>query len=135
VPKTLKACLTQHQNEIALEHFCKTFQDAVVVAQKLGVRYLWVDSLCIVQDDPDDFRRECAQMNHVYARAYRTISAQDVKNDTEDLFLTRGTLCLELSTRQEKFQGPLSNRGWTLQEHYLSPRIVHFTQHCILWEC
>jgi hypothetical protein len=47
----------------------KTFQDAIIVTRKLGVQYLWVDSLCITQDDEDDWNRESRLMEKVFALA------------------------------------------------------------------
>jgi hypothetical protein len=53
----------------------KTFQDAIVFTRCLQVRYLWIDSLCIIQDDQDDWRREAANMASIYENAWLTIAA------------------------------------------------------------
>src|SRR5437016_1094573 len=52
--------------DISWAHLPPLFQDAVTIARKLGYRYLWIDSLCIVQDDPADWDREAAQMWSIY---------------------------------------------------------------------
>ncbi|KAL2196280.1 heterokaryon incompatibility protein-domain-containing protein [Corynascus similis CBS 632.67] len=52
-----------------------TYRDAITLTRRLGIRYIWIDSLCIVQDDKDDWRREAAKMADVYSNAYLTIAA------------------------------------------------------------
>lgn len=56
------------------------------MARALNVRYLWIDSLCIVQDDPKDWRRECEMMGLVYRDAHVTIAAADATDSTQGLF-------------------------------------------------
>jgi hypothetical protein len=53
----------------------RTFRDAVCVARRLGVRWLWIDALCIVQDDPADWERESVKMGAIYSLAYVTVAA------------------------------------------------------------
>ncbi|CAK7238658.1 MAG: hypothetical protein STHCBS139747_000076 [Sporothrix thermara] len=60
---------------IPLATLPQTIQDAVLVCRRLQIRYLWIDALCIVQDDDDDWRREAAQMCSVYQRSHVTIAA------------------------------------------------------------
>ncbi len=64
----------------------RTFADALAVTRALDIEYIWIDSLCIIQDDPTDWAAEAAQMAHVYANAYVTISA-DAAKDTAAGFL------------------------------------------------
>jgi Heterokaryon incompatibility protein (HET) len=52
--KTIKASLKRHYEGILLEELPKTLQDAVIVTRHLGIQYLWIDALCIVQDEPAD---------------------------------------------------------------------------------
>ena len=52
-----------------------TFKDCLFTARKLNVRYVWIDSLCIIQDDEDDWARESAVMNKVYMNSLCTIAA------------------------------------------------------------
>ncbi|CAK7200914.1 hypothetical protein SEUCBS139899_003614 [Sporothrix eucalyptigena] len=63
------------QRGIELAALPQTIQDAVLVCRRLQVRYLWIDALCIIQDDDDDWRREAAQMCNVYQRSHITIAA------------------------------------------------------------
>jgi hypothetical protein len=74
IPRTTKATLTARQSCIHWDELSKTFQDAIKITQGLGVRYIWIDALCIVQDDQEDFEIECAKMAMVYSNAYCTIA-------------------------------------------------------------
>ncbi|RSM12146.1 hypothetical protein CEP52_002610 [Fusarium oligoseptatum] len=73
--RTTHATLLSHLDSIAVQKLPQTFQDAIKVTRHLGVRFLWIDSLCICQDDPDDWARESAAMQQIYAGAFVTISA------------------------------------------------------------
>jgi hypothetical protein len=63
-PKEYRKFYTYHSNieefkqKIDYHALPKTFQDAVTVTRELAVRYTWMDSLCIVQDDPADWEAE-----------------------------------------------------------------------------
>lgn len=67
--------ITSLFNSIKIEHLPKTFRDAIEVTKALGLEYLWIDSLCIIQDSSDDWSREAAVMGTIYANATCTISA------------------------------------------------------------
>lgn len=58
----------------------KTFQDAVLITRDLGIRYLWIDSLCILQDSNEDWEREAARMADVYANGYVMLAADGSEN-------------------------------------------------------
>ena len=74
VAKTTRDTLLPFHDGISMEALPKTFRDAMQVVRSLGYSYIWIDSLCIVQDDPDDFGRECIQMGKIYANSISTIS-------------------------------------------------------------
>lgn len=57
-----------------------SFRDAVIVTRELGIRDLWIDSLCIVQDDLDDWRKESAEMGRIYGMSFLTIIAAGASN-------------------------------------------------------
>lgn len=59
---------------MALDELPRSFQDLFAVARELKVRCVWVDSLCIVQDDPEDLAREIGTMGEVYGQAYLTVA-------------------------------------------------------------
>lgn len=58
-----------------MEELPTTFQHAVIITQKLDVRFLWIDSLCIVQDDPSDWEVEASKMASIYSASFLTIAA------------------------------------------------------------
>lgn len=64
--RTLKMNIGLHQDGIDLSSMPQTFKDAVAVTRYLGMRYIWIDSLCIVQDDVLDWECEAARMADVY---------------------------------------------------------------------
>ncbi|EXA31685.1 hypothetical protein FOVG_17007 [Fusarium oxysporum f. sp. pisi HDV247] len=141
-----------------LPHLPRTLTDAMDITQKLGVRYLWIDVICILQDSVEDWRTESAKMDHVYGHAYCTLSATSSANtasgiETLDLQpgLRADKLLLKFPTEGGGFQRisiaplptywadlerlPLQKRGWAFQERYLSKRVVHYTPSHLLWEC
>lgn len=64
-----------------------TFQDAITVTRMLGLKYIWIDSLCIVQDDAQDWEREAAKMAIIFEAAYVTIAATAASNGSVCIFL------------------------------------------------
>ncbi|TRX94715.1 hypothetical protein FHL15_004487 [Xylaria flabelliformis] len=131
----------------------RMFQDTIRIGQRLKIRFLWVDSLCIIQDSPDDWAKECSVMDKVYRHGICNISACNSKDSTSSLFTAREpqsgapivfmqeyTDCairfsiipdyIDLVRRHAN----LYSRGWVLQERLLSPRIIHFA-HFLSWEC
>jgi hypothetical protein len=145
--KTLKANLQKHYERIAFGALPKTFQDAVLVTRGLGLKYLWIDSLCIVQDDKDDWSREALRMGNIYRDSFSTIAAHTAA-DSAAGFL-RSSLALPESVCLGGASGSpqdiafyvtlpfdfvmdvdnsaLSKRAWVLQERLLPTRIIHFT--------
>ncbi|KAH6706633.1 heterokaryon incompatibility protein-domain-containing protein [Leptodontidium sp. MPI-SDFR-AT-0119] len=89
---TTRATFTDRLAGINFGHLPKTIQDAVVITQNLGIRYLWVDSLCIVQDDADDWAEEAAKMKSVYANSLVTICAERADDNEGGCFLPQGVL-------------------------------------------
>ncbi len=72
---TTRANLQVHKREIPLNSLPKTFRDAVLLTRRLGIAYIWIDSLCIVQDDNNDWKVESAKMGRIYRKAHLTIAA------------------------------------------------------------
>ncbi|KAF9772597.1 hypothetical protein IL306_009687 [Fusarium sp. DS 682] len=70
-----KATLDQWKQNIPFNRFAKTFQDAIVISRELGIRYVWIDSLCIVQDDKQDWEIEAAKMASIYNGAELVLAA------------------------------------------------------------
>lgn len=76
--KATRSNLIELLQEIDEDELPATVQDAVELVRYLGVQYLWVDALCIIQDDTQDWLHESAQMSTVYAQAFLTVSASSV---------------------------------------------------------
>lgn len=131
----------------------KTFQDAIRVTRELGVEYIWIDSLCIIQhgDAQRDWDKESILMESVYSSAYCTIAATSAR-DMKDGFLDRNTgpkfLYVQNTSGQQFYvcagtddfetdvnKAELNTRAWVLQERLLSRRIIHFSASQIYWEC
>jgi hypothetical protein len=74
---------------IAISSLPKTFQDAVLVANALSLRYLWIDSLCIIQDSEQDKATELPSMGDYYYGSAFNISADAAQDSREGLFYPR----------------------------------------------
>ncbi|PVH68516.1 HET-domain-containing protein [Cadophora sp. DSE1049] len=130
----------------------KTFKDAIILTRTLGFRYIWIDSLCIIQDDTKDWEVEASKMCDVYSNATLTIAAASAAGDREGFLGTRPhprksmvntfpshpDLVSNLEVRcQPKHNRthPLLRRAWVLQERLLSKRLVFFENDELVWEC
>jgi len=150
--KTEKESLPTRTKGIKWEDLPKTFQDAVTMTRALGVRYLWIDSLCIIQADKDDWQRESARRHTIYRDGYLTLAASKSKGPDGGLFSVaasddkfedwRPNFQEGLIRTRRKIQHfesckefPLLQRGWVFQERILSRRFLHFGSKELLWEC
>ncbi|KAI1376827.1 HET-domain-containing protein [Hypoxylon crocopeplum] len=70
---TTLSTIQNHISQIEFSNLPQTVADAVQVCRTLGIRYLWVDALCIVQNDKDDWAREAFEMANVYANSFITL--------------------------------------------------------------
>ncbi|KAF1963751.1 HET-domain-containing protein [Byssothecium circinans] len=95
------------------------FQEAIDAARRLDIRYLWIDALCIVQDDANDWQRESALMGQVY--------------HSTSAFMLIPTI-VHYNMFGNFYREQLTDRGWVLQERLLSPRSVYFSK-ILKWEC
>lgn len=149
--KTTRATIDKTKAGIMLEDIPATFRDAIEFTRLLGIQYLWIDSLCIVQDDVKDWETESAQMASIYQHAYLTISAVRSGSDSEGFlphrYRRQALLKVSLSwgdsaelyacpyNGKGARYGPLDTRGWTLQEQWLSKRQIRFEAEQIVWIC
>lgn len=83
---TTTSTLKERLAGIKMGDLSKTFQDAVGLTRRLGVQYIWIDSLCILQDDRRDWQVQSAQMCDIYSKAYLTISATHSRDGRGGLF-------------------------------------------------
>jgi hypothetical protein len=150
--------VTLHELElgISISSLSRTFQDAIRAARSLGVRYLWIDALCIIQDSSEDWKNEAARMAEVYTKSYCNIAATAASNG-EGCFVVRDACGVEPCLIESSIfvrdatgayviayddfwsinlrNAPLHQRGWVLQERLLSPRTIHFGSEQLFWEC
>lgn len=84
--RTLQASCEQHESVIEWDTLPRTFQDAITTARYLGIDYLWVDSLCIIQDSTVDWLKESALMAQIYQNSVLTISATKASTGFEGCF-------------------------------------------------
>lgn len=87
--KATRANYTHLRDGTPLSQLPKTFQDAVRITRRLGIRYLWIDCLCIIQDDVQDWEREAASMASIYRNSYLTIAASASSDSASGCFRVR----------------------------------------------
>ncbi|KAI0466791.1 heterokaryon incompatibility protein-domain-containing protein [Xylaria cf. heliscus] len=152
--KTTRNNIEEYRNRISYDSLPKTFQEAIDVARALQIHNLWIDSLCIIQDDREDWEIEAAKMMNVYQGATITFSATSAKSSldglgitnslkpsfrfhTDDAGGTQWSLFPEATSSVIWGFGnlPVQSRGWILQEQTLSQRILHFTHDEMIWQC
>jgi hypothetical protein len=151
--QTTKETIEEHKKGILWDTLPKTFQHAVAYARRLTMQYLWIDSLCIIQNDAEDWMINAAQMANIYRNASITLSAAASKGPYDGFYtkIQSQHIAVELpliaqDAREPKIYArtplphmrsdhPLLGRGWVLQERLLSPRVLHFGTFELIWEC
>ncbi|KAK0627910.1 heterokaryon incompatibility protein-domain-containing protein [Immersiella caudata] len=155
--KTTRRTMSRHVSGISISSLPETIKDAIRVARHLGVNLLWVDSLCIVQDDPQELDLEMASMSAYYRDALITISAAAADSCTKgflgraersdftpsrffELPVADSTEASESRVRLSPFHSlsetdVIDTRAWTLQEGLMSTRLVSFGNDSISWSC
>jgi hypothetical protein len=153
------------RNGIDFASLPKTFQDAIQFCKEFGLRYLWIDSLCIIQDSLEDWREQSNTMGEVYRNSILCLSASGAGDASEGLYFDRATedigafpLCpafQDYDWRQDPANLPNHSwhivhgrlhsllfastktlkRGWIFQERILSNRVLHFGNGQLFWEC
>ncbi|KAK3396974.1 HET-domain-containing protein [Sordaria brevicollis] len=151
--QTTRENYSRHLTSIAWDIIPRTFQDAIRLTLDLGIEFLWIDSLCIIQHDEEDWERESANMCSVYANSYLTIAATSSPDchgglkywENRELFKITGftadrapiSISLVTAAYQIYYEEymPLMYRAWFLQERIMSPRVVHFLSPGLVLEC
>ncbi|KAF2810666.1 HET-domain-containing protein [Mytilinidion resinicola] len=130
---TTGANVGRRKEEIDLNSLSQTFQDAVTATRKLGIQYLWIDSLCIVQDNNNEVTMECNRMELIFSQAYSVIAATSGHSGHYG-FLSRHGMDgrpFLLPNDEEN----LHTRGWVFQERALARHTIHFATSQTYWEC
>ncbi|KAK6395776.1 hypothetical protein LTR65_010796 [Meristemomyces frigidus] len=158
---TTKANVEQHEVEIPWAYLNKTFKDAILLAHLLGLKHVWIDWLCILQDDIEDWSRESKEMHSVYSNATLSVFA----TSPEGLFFTRRDgagrkhrhRTYDISDRDARMysihafggnlqghwlqydtlmsHGELFTRGWVFQEWLMCRGAVVFDSREVIWSC
>ncbi|KAF2730144.1 HET-domain-containing protein, partial [Polyplosphaeria fusca] len=148
------------KKEIAYESMPAVFQDFIRVARELSIDYIWIDSVCIIQDDMDDWAEEATKMAEIYENASIVVAASSAPNpgasflrnwtysplpaiplnlaESGSKFIARGKLnCgFHASTRSHEEEiDLLDSRGWTLQEKVLARRWISYSASELQWKC
>jgi hypothetical protein len=161
---TTEATLQDHLNGFAPDELPQTITDAIETTRKLGLNYIWIDAFCIIQDSVEDKSTELANMHNVYKNAHVTISAASA-GSCHDGFLGRASLPLSSTADPPRFcrfpvhcderrvgtftlegpiwdwsffgnhPDPIMQRAWTMQEHWLSPRLLMYGSKGLSWLC
>lgn len=163
--KTTQANIEQRRVSIQIEVLPKTIRDAIAITRHMGVQYLWVDAICIIQQNDDgfldDWKIEAAKMSGYYSNALCCISNLSATDSSEG-FLRENQAELRQGVHKRKgaehfYHGgqniiiylprhienwttqwnnsPLMRRAWALQEWILSPRILYCTKVGMFMEC
>jgi hypothetical protein len=154
--KLTKSNMDLYRRGSLIKDLPQTFQDMITVARRFSIRYIWIDSLCILQDSKEDWEKEASMMRDVYANSSCNVADAASADPQGGLFRSRHVLDIQYglvwsdaigSTGQfyhiideaywdrQVSNAAINQRGWVLQERLLAPRILHFTEHQIFWEC
>ncbi|EAA34411.3 HET-domain-containing protein [Neurospora crassa] len=144
----------KYHQSIPTENWPQIYKDAVALSRTLGIRYVWIDSLCIIQDDGKDWNTQASLMHRIYTHGYLNL-AHACAEFSPGLEVTRDPIsvspCVLSRTRtassseywacfvnytpsSDLARAPLYSRGWCYQERFLATRTVHFSQQ-LYWEC
>lgn len=155
--------ISTHMIDLKFASLPNAYRDLMIVARTLKIRYAWIDALCIIQDDAQDWAREAAKMCSIYENARMTVSADcspgihygifseqsyatppsnlsymDVQVHVRESLQRKHTLhdpFDNIDYDNIEAPVPLYRRAWCLQETVLSTRTLHFTGKELMWEC
>jgi hypothetical protein len=149
--RTLSKNFANFQKGISLELLPQTFLDAIIIARALDFQYLWIDSLCILQDSVADWEEESSIMASIYSNADLVLGASAAASAGEGFLGPRhrfreGNVTIQVNEdqtafvyrllhRQTNIQEPLDRRGWALQERLCARRFLSYGKYEMLWEC
>ncbi|KAJ3962810.1 hypothetical protein N0V92_000498 [Colletotrichum tropicale] len=148
---TYTSNIERHKAGIDFNILPDTFKDAVTITRELNIKYLWIDSLCIIQGPDGDFTEQSKHMEDVFSSAYCVLAASRAAGQCDGFLgdrvgrdyvtFSRGEdevyhVCEEIDNFQgDVIDGALNQRGWVLQERALARRTIYFTEKQTYWEC
>ncbi|KAJ4301574.1 hypothetical protein N0V90_003667 [Kalmusia sp. IMI 367209] len=149
ITKLNDALIPKYQNAIPLETLPKSFGDAVQITRRLGFRYIWIDALCISQNNSADWAEEAPKMSSYYGLSALMIAAAVAEDSSKGILVDRHVPYSPVMGKDKKYclrqrllrwgwdieRSVLASRGWCAQERMLAPRIVHYTKRQMIWEC
>ncbi|RFN48843.1 hypothetical protein FIE12Z_6898 [Fusarium flagelliforme] len=159
--RTTSKNLEERKVEIKVQNMPKTIRDAIDITRLIGIRYLWVDAVCIIQADTSlglrqqddvaiaDWEQESMNMAAYYTSALCCIAATSAKDSSEGFLTERRVMRYGYKewhppanvfapsphAVRRQFRNSLLSRGWCLQEWLLSTRILHWTSNGLIWQC
>lgn len=157
--RLLRSTIEQLSQDQPVDNLPKTFRDAISIAERFGVHYIWIDRLCIFQDSAEDWAKEASSMQDVYKNAHFGLAALGAENPDDGCFFQRDVskvapTIVRFKLKEDEFENafrfeldrswswllsfenePLLQRSWVVQERVLSPRTLHFGRKQVFWEC
>lgn len=151
--KTTRANLSSYLSDIDVSTLSATVRDAAIVTRGIGLSYLWVDAMCIIQDDFDDVMEQVAQMHSIYHCSWLTIAAVEAPTCNHGFLQPRAqwqplrmrarldggdpsdVLLAPKNNNPVRGNAALFQRGWTMQEMLLSSRILLYGQRELIYLC
>lgn len=143
--KTTTSNLEQRKKRIPENELPLTFKNVIAITRALGLEYLWIDTLCIIQGPDGDFASQADTMQTTFNHAYCVIAACSAQNATDGLLPKRDVSYIRLDNiimsavtndfERDVLNSPLQSRGWVLQERALARRTIFFSNTQIYMEC
>ena len=159
--RTTTKNLEERKHEIMFQHLPKTIRDAIEITRLMGIQYLWIDSVCIIQADrclgpqhqddvaKADWEKESMNMAAYYSNALCCIAATSATDSSQGFLVERqvarygykewyspaNVFFPSPHATRRRFRSSLLRRGWCLQEWLLSPRVLHWTSNGLIWQC
>ncbi|RYP04364.1 hypothetical protein DL764_004500 [Monosporascus ibericus] len=146
-----EATLKAFKTEVPFDAIPVKYKDAIRITRALRIRYLWIDSLCIIQDSPNDWKTEALKMAAVYGCSACNISYTHAPSEEAAKRYLRdprvnipfavvvqpiaGTIHGSWSTEAYRKVCSLLSRAWVFQERLLCPRTVSYGHDRLLWDC
>lgn len=148
--------LQYNLNQLDVQKISQTVKDAIYCTKRLGIKFLWIDALCIVQDSDEDKAKEIPDMRYIFENSRVTIVAANSSSASIGFLGDRpppgprfrvpfprpngrtGTVSLRHEGRKAycgASKEPINLRAWTLQENLLSRPVLFYAPHTLQYQC